>query len=80
MQIRKDGIYKTINAKDFGIYQAMGFEKVIVEPTKRELKPQGVDKMETINKPVPVIEAVKGIVEEPKEEIVVPKPKKKKKV
>lgn len=36
MQIRKDGIFKTIDAKDYGIYQSSGWEKVIadVKPTK----------------------------------------------
>ena len=34
MQIKKDGIYKNIDTKDFGYYQAMGFEKVIVEEKK----------------------------------------------
>jgi len=32
MQIKKDGIFRTIDSKDFGIYQQSGWEKVIVEP------------------------------------------------
>lgn len=32
MKVRKSGIYKTINPSEFGIYQKMGFEKVIDQP------------------------------------------------
>lgn len=35
MKIRKNGIYKTIDSKDFGIYQKAGFEKVITDPFKK---------------------------------------------
>ena len=41
MKVRKNGIYKTIESSDFGIYQQMGFEKVvddvIKEPVKEEV-------------------------------------------
>ena len=53
MKIRKDGIYKTIDAKDFGIYQAMGFEKV-VEKSIKVAKPE----------PEPIKEEVKVEVDE----------------
>ena len=69
MLIKKDGIYRNIDTKEFGIWQAMGFEKVITEPLKveeiKEVEP------EPIKEPEPIVE------EEP---IVAPKPKKKKKV
>jgi len=65
MKIRKDGIYKTIDAKDFGIYQAMGFEKV-VEKAIKVVKPE----------PEPIVEEVK-VEEEKVDEL--PKSKKKKK-
>ena len=32
MKIRKSGIFKTIDSKDFGVYQKQGWEKVINEP------------------------------------------------
>ena len=69
MLIKKDGIYRNIDTKEFGIWQAMGFEKVISEPVK-------VVEPEPTKEPEPIVEEM---VEEPKEEIVVPKPKKKKK-
>ena len=36
MLVKKDGIYKTIDTKDYGIYQSMGFKKVVTEPVKVE--------------------------------------------
>ena len=84
MLIRKDGIYRKIDSKDYGLYQQMGFEKVITEPTK-ELKETN-EPMETIPEKAPLIEAGTGkVVEEPVvkaepvEEEIVPKSKKKKK-
>lgn len=68
MKIRKGGIYKTIDNKDFGIFQASGWEKVIIdiEPKKEKVK---------VKEPEPV---VKEVVEEPKIDEL-PKSKKKKK-
>ena len=68
MLIRKDGIYRNIDSKDYGLYQQMGFEKVVTEPI---VEPEPVKAEE------PVIEEVK--VEEPIAEEK-PKAKKKKKV
>ena len=65
MQIKKDGIYRTIDSNDFGLFQQSGWEKVVVEP---------------IVEPKPIKEEeIK--VEEPKaiEEEIMPKAKKKKK-
>lgn len=36
MLIKKDGIYRTIDPKEFGIFQSMGFEKVVAEEQKVE--------------------------------------------
>jgi len=78
MKIRKDGIYKTIDSKDFGLFQQTGWEKVIAEPTK-ELKETN-EPIETISEKAPLIEAGVGkVVAEPVEEEIVPKSKKKKK-
>lgn len=37
MLIKKDGIYRNIDPKEFGIFQSMGFEKVVTEPIKEEI-------------------------------------------
>ena len=65
MKIRKDGIFKTIDSKDFGIFQTSGWEKVVVD-----VEPKKVKKSE------PIVEEKNEIEEEP----IIPKPKKKKKV
>ena len=61
MQIKKDGIYKNIDAKDFGYYQAMGFEKVIVEekqePVIVEIEPV---KTESVEQTEPIEELPKS--------------------
>lgn len=79
MLVRKDGIYKNISSKDYGLYQQMGFEKVITEPIK-ELK-QTKEPVETISEKAPLIEAGTGKIVEEAEPIVeeMPKAKKKKK-
>ena len=87
VKIKDGGIYRTveIDSTEYGIYLKRGYTKVIdEEPIEKELKPQGVDKMETIDEVAPIIETGKGVIQEPEEvkveeEIVVPKPKKKKK-
>ena len=67
MKIRKDGIYKTIDSKDFGLFQQSGWEKVVVEPI---VEPKPIKKEVKIEEPT--IEP-EPIVEE------MPKAKKKKK-
>lgn len=79
MKIRKEGIYRTIDSKDYGIYQKSGWEKVIVDE-----KPKSVEKpkAEIVEQPKVVDKvAIEGEIEEKPvvEEVVVPKPKKKKK-
>ena len=79
MKIRKGGIYKTIDSKDFGIFQKSGWEKVVIEPLK-ELEITE-EPMETIPDEAPLIEAGSGeiVEEQPVEEEIMPKAKKKKK-
>ena len=80
MQIKRSGIYKPIDSKDFGIYQQMGWEKVIAEPAK-VVEPKPVIEEPKAIEPEPIVEEVKAeepiIEEEPR---VAPKPKKKKNV
>ena len=66
MQIKKDGIYRTIDSKDFGLFQQSGWEKVVTEP---------IVKSEPIKVEEPVVEQKT----EPVEEEIMPKAKKKKK-
>ena len=78
MKVRKDGIFKNIDPRDFGVYQAWGFEKVIIEPITNETHSKVVE-------PEPVVEIkteeVEKVEEPIKEEKVdeLPKSKKKKK-
>ena len=71
MKIRKDGIYRSIDSKDFGIFQKYGWEKVVVEPVA---EPKPIKEEIKIEEPIveEVVEA-EPIVEE------MPKSKKKKK-
>lgn len=74
MRIRKGGIYKQIDPKDFGIYQRLGFEKII-ETTLPKLEDAKVE-------PVIEDEPIKEVVQdEPIEENIdeLPKSKKRKK-
>ena len=92
MQVRKNGIYKTISSSDFGIYQAMGYEKVVAPVVAKKPEPVVEEKPVVVEEPVkveePIVEEpvvveeepiVEEQVEEPEvEEIVVPKSKKRK--
>lgn len=71
MKIRKDGIYKSIDSKDFGLFQQSGWEKVINEP---------LPKLEEVKvEPEIEDEPIKEVVQdEPIEEIVDEMPKSKK--
>jgi len=79
MKIRKGGIFKSIDNKDFGIYQAQGWEKVIVEPLPKleDVKVEPVIKDEPIEEVIdkPIKEVVQ---DEPIDEIVDEMPKSKK--
>ena len=75
MRIKRDGIFRTIDSKDYGIWQAMGFEKVVTKSVKVEepkVEEPTMAELELITEEIKI--------EEPKEEIVVPKPKKRKKL
>lgn len=79
MRIRKGGIYKQIDPKDFGIYQRLGFEKVIEKtlPKLEDVKVEPVVKDEPIAEVID--EPIKEVVQdEPIEEIVDEMPKSKK--
>lgn len=69
MHIRKGGIFKQIDSKDYGIWQKLGFEKVIEKslPKLEEVEPEIID------------EPIKEVIQdEPIEEIVDELPKSKK--
>lgn len=65
MKIRKGGIFKSIDPKDFGIYQRLGFEKVI-EKTLPKLEDA---KVEPVIEDEPIAEVVD---EEPIKEVAQP--------
>ena len=79
MKIKRDGIYKNIDSKDFGVFQKSGWEKVIVEPLPKleDVKVEPVIKDEPIEEVIdkPIKEVIK---DEPIEEIVDELPKSKK--
>ena len=72
MQIKKDGIFRSIDSKDFGLYQVKGWEKVINEPLPK--LEEGAPKVEPVVEDEPIAE----VVDEPIEEIVDEMPKSKK--
>jgi hypothetical protein len=78
MLIRKNGIYKTIEPSEFGIYQKAGYEKVINEPLPK------LEEVEPIVEDEPIAEVVdeepikEVIQDEPIDEIVDEMPKSKK--
>ena len=70
MKIRKSGIFKTIDSKDFGVYQKQGWENVINEP---------LPKLEEVKvEPVVKDEPITEVIDEPIDEIVDEMPKSKK--
>ena len=77
MKIRKGGIFRTIDSKDFGLFQKQGWEKVVVEPLPKleEVKPEPV-KEEVVEEPIREV-----VQDEPIEEIIdeMPKAKRNKK-
>ena len=79
MIIRKNGIYRTIEPSEFGIYQKAGYEKVINEPLPKleEVKVEPVIEDEPIAEVID--EPIKEVVQnEPIEEVVDEMPKSKK--
>ena len=66
MKIRKGGIFKSIDPKDFGIYQRLGFEKVI-EKTLPKLEDAKVE-------PVVEDEPIAEVIDEPIKEVIQDEP------
>ena len=71
MEIKKDGIHRHIESIEWGHYQKLGYEKVVVEPSK---EPKKVE-VKTEEKPQDVV--VDDLILE-KEPVI--KPKKSKKI
>ena len=65
MQIKRGGIFKNIDPKEFGIWQKAGFEKVVNEPLQK------LEEVKPIVKDEPIVEIVD---EEPIKEIVQDEP------
>ena len=80
MQIRKNGIYKTIEASEYGIYQKAGFVKVVNEPLPKleDVKVEPVVEDEPIAEVVDEEPIKEVIQDEPIDEIVDEMPKSKK--
>lgn len=72
MKIRKGGIFKTIDSKDFGIFQKQGWEKVVIEPLKKLEEVKLVKEEILVEEEQPIREV------EQEEEIVIPKSRKRK--
>ena len=68
MEIKKDGIHRHIESIEWGHYQKLGYEKVVVEPSKEpkkvevkvEEKPQDVVVDDLILEKEPVIKPKKS--------------------
>ena len=72
MKIRKGGIFKSVDSKDFGLYQKQGWEKVVTEPLPK------LEEVAPIEEPIVQEEPIKEIIEEePIDEM--PKPKRNRK-
>ena len=71
MEIKKDGIHRHIESIEWGHYQKLGYEKVVVEPSK------GVKKVEVKVDEKPKDVVVDDLILE-KEPVI--KPKKSKKI
>lgn len=82
MQIRKNGIYKTIEPSEFGIYQKAGYEKVINEPLPKLEEVAEIVEPVIEDEPIAEViddEPIKEVVQdEPIDEIVDEMPKSKK--
>ena len=78
MKIRRGGIYRTIDSKDFGVFQKSGWEKVIDEPLPKleDVKVEPVVEDEPIAEVVDE-EPIKEVAQ-PVDEIVDEMPKSKK--
>lgn len=74
MLIKKSGIFKTIDSKDFGIFQLKGWEKVVIETLPKLEELEELEEKIIIDEPAPVVEAGKGIAEEPIREVAQEEP------
>ena len=74
MKIRKGGIFRTIDSKDFGLFQKQGWEKVVIETLPKLEELEELEEKIIIDEPAPVVEAGKGIVEEPIREVAQEEP------
>ena len=72
MKIRKGGIFKTIDSKDYGIFQKRGWEKVVESPLPKLEEVE--EKVEPVVEDEPVREVLQDeMVDEVVDEM--PKPK-----
>lgn len=80
MQIKRNGIYRTIPSSEFGIYQKAGYVKVINEPLPKleDVKVEPVVEDEPIAEVVDEEPIKEVIQDEPIDEIVDEMPKSKK--
>ena len=82
MRIRKNGIYKNIPSAEFGLWQSMGYEKVINEPLPKLEEVAEVVEPVVEDEPIAEVvdeEPIKEVIQdEPIEEIVDEMPKSKK--
>ena len=68
MLIKKSGIFKTIDSKDFGIFQLKGWEKVINEPLPK------LEEVAEVAEPVVEDEPIAEVIDEPIKEVVQDEP------
>ena len=80
MRIRKNGIYKNVPSSEFGLWQSMGFEKVVEKPLPKleDVKVEPVVEDEPIAEVVDEEPIKEVIQDEPIHEIVDEMPKSKK--
>lgn len=70
MKVRKDGIFRTIDSKDFGYWQSHGFEKVIettlpkLEETEPKIKDEPIEEVIDEEPIKEVAQSVDEIVDE----------------
>jgi CBS domain-containing protein len=68
MQIKKDGIFRSIDSKDFGLYQVKGWEKVINEPLPK------LEEVAEVVEPVVEDEPIAEVIDEPIKEVIQDEP------
>lgn len=68
MIIRKNGIYRTIEPSEFGIYQKAGYEKVVNEPLPK------LEEVAEVAEPVVEDEPIAEVIDEPIKEVIQDEP------